>query len=311
MFISICIPTYKSSAELERLLDSLNKQTFTDYEVVISDDSPDESVKGIIDEGYAEMKIRYFHNGTSLGTPQNWNNAVAQSQGEWIKLMHHDDWFYNENSLMEFVKYAQVRKDANFIFCAFQNHYLDVGTTEKYYCSPIDILLLRVNRLNLFKTFMGNPSCTLIHCRNKPYSYDSNFKWLIDFDFYTSLFKKNNSFIYIDKVLVSVGMHKGQVTASVFQNPKVEVPESIALIEKHGTSILKNIFVYDFFWRMYRNLGVRSMEEFNSFLNTECNYAPITDIINAEGRVPQRRLKIGFISKFYMFISFVKNYFHN
>ena len=58
MFISICIPTYKSGTKLERLLDSIKIQTFSDYEVVVSDDSPDDSMKKIIDEKYADMNIR-------------------------------------------------------------------------------------------------------------------------------------------------------------------------------------------------------------------------------------------------------------
>ncbi len=311
MFISICIPTYKSGTKLERLLDSIKIQTFSDYEVVVSDDSPDDSMKKIIDEKYADMNIRYFHNNPSLGTPQNWNFAVYKSQGKWINLMHHDDWFCNENSLSEFASYARRSRTANFLFCAFQNHYLDMGTTEDFYCSTVEIFLLKINRLNLFKTFMGNPSCTLIHSRNKPYFYDTRFKWLIDFDFYWSLFKINPSFTYIDKMLVCVGMHKGQVTATVFQNPQVEVPESITLLTKHETSILKNIFVYDFFWRMYRNLKIRSVNEFNSYLPFKCEIISVIDMITAQSKIPHSKLKIGIFSKFFMLIAFLKNYFQN
>ncbi len=43
--ISICIPAYKNSNFLNRLLMSINSQLFRDFEVVVTDDSPDESVK--------------------------------------------------------------------------------------------------------------------------------------------------------------------------------------------------------------------------------------------------------------------------
>ena len=47
-FISICIPAYKNTTYVGRLLDSISEQTFTDYEVVVTDDSPDDSVKNFL-----------------------------------------------------------------------------------------------------------------------------------------------------------------------------------------------------------------------------------------------------------------------
>jgi glycosyltransferase involved in cell wall biosynthesis len=43
--ISICIPAYKRVNYLRRLLDSIAIQTFRDFEVIITDDSDDLSVK--------------------------------------------------------------------------------------------------------------------------------------------------------------------------------------------------------------------------------------------------------------------------
>jgi glycosyltransferase involved in cell wall biosynthesis len=308
MLISICIPTYNSGEKLERLLDSIENQVFTDYEVVISDDSNNDSVKRIIDEKYPHMTIRYFHNQMPLGTPGNWNNAVDKGKGEWIKIMHHDDWFYSDQSLLNFAEETKKSNQSKLLFCAFQNCYHDIGTKDNFHCSSFEILLLRLNYLNLFKTFMGNPSCTLIHSACKPYSYDKTFKWLIDFDFYTTFLKKYKSFTYIDKILINVGMHKGQVTASVFQNPLVEIPESISILNKHGANVLENIFVYDFYWRLYRNLNIRGLEQFNSYLGSECRYAQIISMINTQSKYRVKTLKIGVLSKLLMFFSYLKNY---
>ena len=43
--ISICIPAYKNTSFLKRLLESLLQQTYTHFEVILSDDSPDDTVK--------------------------------------------------------------------------------------------------------------------------------------------------------------------------------------------------------------------------------------------------------------------------
>ena len=41
--VSICVPAYKNPVGVERLLESVKVQSFTDYEVVVTDDSPDGS----------------------------------------------------------------------------------------------------------------------------------------------------------------------------------------------------------------------------------------------------------------------------
>jgi glycosyltransferase involved in cell wall biosynthesis len=43
--VSICIPAYKNTRFLKRLLESLLQQTYTHFEVILSDDSPDDTVK--------------------------------------------------------------------------------------------------------------------------------------------------------------------------------------------------------------------------------------------------------------------------
>ena len=107
--ISICIPAYKNIEHLERLLNSISKQIFKNFEVVITDDTPDDSVSQFVAQSNFEFALTYFKNYKSLGTPENWNEAVRKSSGEYIKLMHNDDWFASPDALSEFV-YALEKK---------------------------------------------------------------------------------------------------------------------------------------------------------------------------------------------------------
>jgi glycosyltransferase involved in cell wall biosynthesis len=307
MFISICIPTYQSGEKLERLLNSIQSQTFTNYEIIISDDSRDNSVHQLIAEKFKHLHINYFHNEIPFGTPENWNHAVSKSTGDWIKIMHHDDWFRHEHSLQRFADAVKENPATSFVFSAFRNVYLDKGTNHEFFCSKYEIFLLNNGYLNLFKTFMGNPSCTLISSKCKPYSYDKKFKWLIDFDFYTTLLKTGIKFAYINEAVIDVGMHSGQVTAFVFRNATVEVPESIGLLEKHGTSILKNIYVYDFFWRLYRNINVINITEFEKYLGGACSVLPVRKMLAMQSMIGIKLLRLGLISKLFMTLSFIIN----
>src|SRR5690349_21816174 len=98
-FISICIPAYKQRDYVERLIKSILVQTFTDFEVIITDDSPDQSIQTLAEEYQEALLIRYISNRPALGTPGNWNSAIRHARGEWIKLIHDDDWLASTTSL--------------------------------------------------------------------------------------------------------------------------------------------------------------------------------------------------------------------
>lgn len=129
-FFSICIPAYKNAAYLGRLLDSIALQTFRDFEVIISDDSPDDALLQLIEPYKAKFPIFYQKNIIALGTPENWNQSIRQANGKWIKLMHDDDWFSGETSLQLFADAAISNPSKDFIFSAYNNVYLGKNKTE-------------------------------------------------------------------------------------------------------------------------------------------------------------------------------------
>ena len=101
--VSICVPAYKNPVGVERLLESIKVQSFTDYEVVVTDDSPDGSVEEVVRR--AEVPgIVYVRNAVRKGATGNWNEAVRHASGEYIKIMHHDDWFTDRDCLARFVE---------------------------------------------------------------------------------------------------------------------------------------------------------------------------------------------------------------
>ena len=97
--VSICIPAYKNTSFLKRLLESVLTQSYPNIEVIISDDSPDDSVKKLAQSYQDKLTISYFKNIPSLGTPANWNYSMKQGKGDYIKLIHDDDWLATSDAL--------------------------------------------------------------------------------------------------------------------------------------------------------------------------------------------------------------------
>lgn len=297
MKISICIPAYKRIEYLEKLLDSILIQSFKDFEVVITDDSNDSSVSEFIEKYQQKFLITYQKNPTPLGTPENWNEAMRKAKGAWIKLMHDDDWFADGDSLKSFYEATVKNPECSFFFSAYRNVTNNSG--ENNYLNSSGRFLLKLSPLNLFKKqFIGNPSCTLIK-RDLDICYDKDFKWVVDFEYYIRCLHKKKNFFYINKPLINVGVNDEQVTNYTFRKPEVEIPENHLLIEKMGVAILRNIFVYDYYWRLYRNLEIRNISEIKKYYPNTL-HPLLKQIIWFQNKIPVSFLKKAVISKILM-----------
>lgn len=282
-------------------MESISIQTFPDYEIVVTDDSPDDSVGEYLNSGVFH-NLRYFRNPSALGTPENWNEAIRKSNGTWIKIMHDDDWFSQPDSLEHFYN-ASRYQNAQFCFCAFTNVW-ENGKEEEVRLSSYNEGLLRKNPINLFKfNFIGNPSCTLIR-RDDNILYDNSFKWVVDFEYYIRYLRAHPDFHYIDQPLINVGMNEDQVTGYTFRKPNVEIPENLKMGENFGESIFKNIFVYDYYWRLLRNLGIRSQADIQKHYDGVVQ-KQILAMLNFQRHIPARLLQAGLISKPLMFWNYL------
>ena len=98
--VSICIPTYKQTQYLKKCLESILVQDFKDIEIIVTDDTPDDSVDVFVMATIGTIPYRYYRNSPSLGPPENWNAAARKAQGKYIKILHHDDFFTQPDSCL-------------------------------------------------------------------------------------------------------------------------------------------------------------------------------------------------------------------
>ena len=298
--ISICIPAYEEVSLLRRLLESIKNQTFIDYEVIITDDSPGDDIQKLATYYASYFDLQYHRNLVVLGSPANWNRAIKLARGEWIKVMHHDDWLAKPEALEVFANYAKKSQD-DLIFSAYSN--ITEGTRQNVLLSKLNQKALHHNPLHLFvSNYVGNPSTTLVR-NNRNSWYDENLKWVVDFEFYLQILKAGK-FNYINDALINVGIHERQVTKSVFRNRAVEIPENIYMLKKHGLDILKNVKVFDYYWRIFRNLEVRSVAEVQEHLQDEKCPLVLQQMLKRQFNYSLSFLKNGFKSKAAMLMAY-------
>ena len=297
--ISICIPAYKRVDFLKDLLDSIAIQKFTDFEVIVTDDSPDGAVAALCEQYGSLFPIRHFRNEIALGTPENWNQSIRLARGHWIKLMHDDDSFSSPEALGNFAEAAHANPDSSFIFSAY------VNLLNKKPAAPIFLNSFRQKQLLkdpvtlLSKNVIGPPSVVL-HRNDGKCWYDKNLQWLVDMDFYIRYLDATKP-VYIREPLINIGINEHQVTKQSSLVAEIEIPEHFAILNKTGTRHLKNILVFDAWWRLFRNLQIRSEEQIrHAGYNGEIP-GILSAMIAAQSRYSYKTLRIGIVSKLLMF----------
>ena len=91
-YFTIAIPVRNGADYLREALDSALAQTFSDYEIVISDNASDDATPQIISEYQrAHGNTRVLRSDTGLSLSGNWNNTFSNARGEWVKILAHDD----------------------------------------------------------------------------------------------------------------------------------------------------------------------------------------------------------------------------
>ena len=126
---SVCIPTYRSLGYIDSTLESLLKQNFTDFEVIICNDSPDDhdQLESKI-AGYGDQRLKFFKNDRNLGYPGNLKKCVSLTQYNYIFLLGQDDILLESDLFTRF--HAIFQKDGE-IGCITRPYYWFEGNPQE------------------------------------------------------------------------------------------------------------------------------------------------------------------------------------
>jgi len=90
--VSIGMPVYNGETFLEKALASVLGQSFTDFEVIISDNGSTDRTEAICREYAAkDPRISYWREEENRGVSWNYNRAFDLARGEYFQWVAHDD----------------------------------------------------------------------------------------------------------------------------------------------------------------------------------------------------------------------------
>jgi glycosyltransferase involved in cell wall biosynthesis len=90
--VTIGLPVFNGAAFLRQAIDSILAQTYTDFELLLSDNCSTDAT-AVICQSYlwADPRIRYVRQPVNVGAARNYNRLVALSRAKYFKWAAHDD----------------------------------------------------------------------------------------------------------------------------------------------------------------------------------------------------------------------------
>lgn len=121
--LSIGLPVYNGEKFIKASINSILAQTFTDFELIISDNASTDKTEEIC-RAYAaqDSRIRYYRNDKNIGCSGNFNRVFELSTGEYFKWVAYDD-LHAPDFLEKCI--AALDQDPSIILCHSQAYFID------------------------------------------------------------------------------------------------------------------------------------------------------------------------------------------
>ena len=227
--ISIIIPLYNQSKQLDKCLESIAAQTYDNYEIIVVNDRSKDRLSSIYHKYRKKfgLKMEWINNQSRHGAPYSRNKGFNKSKGEYV-LFCDADVIMDNNMLRIMLDALKSNPDCAYAYSSFK------FGKKKFSSYPFN-----KNRLRAMPYIH---TTSLLRRVDFP-GFDEDLKRLQDWDLWLTLAAANHNGIWINKVLFKVqagGTMSSWLPSSAYKLlpflPKVKAyNEAVAIIkEKHG-----------------------------------------------------------------------------
>ena len=258
--VSICIPTYNGEAHVAAALKSVLAQTYSNIEIVVSDDASKDNTLQIVRDFQAKTHVPfkiYEHQPNGIGA--NWNHCIKKANGKYIKFLFQDD-LLEPNCIEQMITVAESSHNVGLVYCKrhiiynSQNRYdtIWIGNFKTLHESWHTISVKQ--GVHSGKTFLkdeyllkhpvnkiGEPTAVLLNrsCFDKVGYFNTQLEQALDVEYWYRLMP-HFKFGFVDDCLVSFRLHENQASQI---NAKRKINED---------KILARLFFVKLFMHLHR-----------------------------------------------------------
>ncbi len=137
--VTVGMPVYNGANYIREAIESLLMQTFTDFELIISDNGSTDSTDQICKEyAHQDSRIRYVRNDRNRGAAWNYNHTFALSNSLYFKWAGHDD--LCAPSFLETCVCMLNSRGPQAVLCYPRTLFIDAaGHVTEHYCDNVDL----------------------------------------------------------------------------------------------------------------------------------------------------------------------------
>jgi len=115
--VTVCIPTFNRSNDLEKTLTSLRDQSYENYEVLVCNDASTDDTHELL-SSFQWNKLKVFHNEKNLNLYGTMERLFAAAGGTYVGMQHDHD-LYEKNFLERMVDLLEQHPTAGFATCGY------------------------------------------------------------------------------------------------------------------------------------------------------------------------------------------------
>ena len=238
--VSVLTPIYNTNpAHLREMIESILSQTFTDFEFLILNDSPNnkEIEKIVLQYAGADKRIKYSKNTKNMGITPSRNKLLKMARGEYLAIFDHDD-ISVPTRLAQQVAYLDANKHIGVVSGFMQNF----GTKNSIRIAPEfdnDIKIAMVNNCAIWHTAAMIRKSVLI---DNNIEYEEYYSPCEDYRMWFRLMNITH-FHNLQTVLVKYRMFDAQTSSK----------QKTRMNERHAAIQMDIMNRYPAYWDAWRN----------------------------------------------------------
>lgn len=211
--VSVVIPAYNTERYIGRTLNSLARQTFNNFEIIVIDDNSTDNTVTVVKEHQArDIRIILISNDRNFGPCISRNRGMALARGKYIAILDSDD-LSEPNRLAVQLEYLETHPKVTLV--GSQGVRIDendriIGNIINASTDPaiIKYRLITENNLIHSSVFFRRDEIMSIG------GYDKKYQGIEDFDLYSRLLKNNFILLNLPDRLVSYRQRRGSILSS-------------------------------------------------------------------------------------------------
>ena len=227
-FFSVIIPTFNQLNFLKKALDSVFKQTYRNFEIIVIDNYSKDGTENFVKKNNKKIIYKKIHNKGIIAKSRNLGIKLAK--GKWVTFLDSDDYWkknkldtvYNlqKNSFLEIICHSEWAFYSDKKFFKFQSY-------GPYKNNFYELLLKQGNRLSTSATTVKKD---FIYKNKIIFDEKKEFISSEDYSFFMNIARNKANFYFVNQPLGYHVFHKQSISSNLSKHLK-----SAESVLKHHT----------------------------------------------------------------------------